>query len=260
MREAAAGEQVGQPRRRGSRWRSPPGRRTRCGFCSECAPMKAANSVPLRCTSGMKPFCASSASRRSLSAISVDAAQVHVAVGGREVEHRQVLDDRRRCRCRGCARTSHRARRRARCWRPSHRRGWSRDSAGVRAFGVLLEVEAIGRRRCARRTAGGRGSAAGRGRDSGRPRSRAGCARRRIPGVWKMRLRSRGLASSAQALHLHHRGRGGGDEGHVRGGGDHARCRRATARPRAGGRRRSRRSARHRARRRTGRTPPRRCA
>ena len=41
------------------------------GFCSDCAPMNAAKSEFLRWTSGMKPFLASSASRRSLMAISV---------------------------------------------------------------------------------------------------------------------------------------------------------------------------------------------
>ncbi len=41
------------------------------GFCSDCAPMKAAKSLFLRWISGMKPFFASSASRRSLMAISV---------------------------------------------------------------------------------------------------------------------------------------------------------------------------------------------
>src|SRR6185369_18006671 len=41
------------------------------GFCSDCAPMKAAVSEFLRWMSGMKPQPASSASRRSLMAISV---------------------------------------------------------------------------------------------------------------------------------------------------------------------------------------------
>ena len=41
------------------------------GFCSDCAPMNAAKSLFLRWTSGMKPFFASSASRRSEMAISV---------------------------------------------------------------------------------------------------------------------------------------------------------------------------------------------
>src|SRR6185312_8630817 len=41
------------------------------GFCNDCAPMKAAVSEFLRWISGMKPQAASSASRRSLIAISV---------------------------------------------------------------------------------------------------------------------------------------------------------------------------------------------
>src|SRR3979411_2406689 len=41
------------------------------GFCNDCAPMKAAMSVPLRCTSGIRPGFASAPSRRSLMGISV---------------------------------------------------------------------------------------------------------------------------------------------------------------------------------------------
>src|SRR3569833_3985924 len=41
------------------------------GFCSDCAPMKAAKSEFFLWMSGMKPFLADSASRRSLMAIAV---------------------------------------------------------------------------------------------------------------------------------------------------------------------------------------------